>query len=117
MIGIRIQKNDLSFWKIWIIFYLIEFQTQEIVITVDSGMEIGDVEALETVVEVDSVAVGALVPVQTVVGDLEMVDGADPTKTMYAITWSAELMELSALKSKDDHDTIAIVHVQFYIII
>ena len=43
-------------------------------------------EALETVVEVDSVAVGALVPVQTVVGDLEMVDGADPTKTMYAIT-------------------------------
>ena len=115
MIEIRIQK--LSFWKIWIIFYLIEFQTQEIVITVDSGTEIGDVEVLETVVEVDSVAVGALVPVQTVVGDLEMVDGADPTKTMYAITWSAELMELSALKNKDDHDTIAIVHVQFYIII
>ena len=55
-------------------------------ITVDSGTEIGDAEALETVVEVDSVAAGALVPVQTVVGDLEMVDGVDPTKTMYAIT-------------------------------
>ena len=65
---------------------MIEFQTQEIVITVDSGTEIGDAEALETVVEVDSVAAGALVPVQTVVGDLEMVDGADLTKTMYAIT-------------------------------
>ena len=41
---------------------------------------------MATLVEVDSVEAEALVPVQTVVGDLEMVDGADPTKTIYAIT-------------------------------